>query len=127
MKPRPGSLLEPIKRFLQAANMRGMGGVNKAGRLLTINRLLKVPVEECILDVHLVNGPRVHRGNAEYKANGGRLDHGAESLAIVHAMLLSETTDHPPSFVPRERAIRVELVPENPLPRHHVDTCRTSN
>jgi hypothetical protein len=127
MKPCPRSLFEPIKRFLQAANMRWMGGVNKTRRLLTINCFLKMPMEECILDIHLVDGPRVHRGNAEDQTNGGRLDYGTECLAVVHAMLLSETTNHPPSFVPRERAIRVEFVPKNPLPRHHVDTCRTRN
>jgi hypothetical protein len=107
--------------------MRGMSGVNKAGGLLTIDGLMKMPMKECVLDVELMNVPGVHRGNAEHNAYGGRLDHGAEGLIIVDVVLLREISNHPPSFVPGERDVRVELMEKDPLPRHHVCTCRTSN
>jgi hypothetical protein len=77
MKPGARCLFKTIKRLVQAANMRGMSGVNKAGGLLTIDGLMKMPMEECVLDVELMNGPRVHGGKAEHNADGGGLDHGA--------------------------------------------------
>jgi hypothetical protein len=69
----------------------------------------------------------MHGGDAQNKANGGGFYYGTESLTIVDAMLLCEAANNPSSFVPSERAIGVELVPEDPFACHNIHTCRTSN
>jgi hypothetical protein len=107
--------------------MRWAGGVEKTRRLLTVNSFIEMPMEEGIFDVQLMDGPRVHRGNAQHKANGCRFDDRTESLTIVHSMLLRETMHHPACLVPRKRAVGMELVAKNLLSGYHVDTCRTRN
>ena len=82
-------------------------------------------MEDGILDIQLMNGPQLASGNAEHRLNGGRLDDGTECLDLVNVDLLGEATKHPPCFVARERPIRVELAPEDPLAYHDVCTCRT--
>jgi hypothetical protein len=57
VKPCTRCLFKPIERFLQTANMRRVGGVKKARRLLTVDGLLKMTMKEGILDVQLMNGP----------------------------------------------------------------------
>jgi hypothetical protein len=84
------------------ANMRGTRGVNKARGLLTVDSLIEMTVQEGIFDIQLVNGPGMHGGNAENKPNSCRFHHRTESLGVINATLLSETTDYPTSLVPRK-------------------------
>jgi hypothetical protein len=55
----PGSwcLLEPVQKFDEEANMVGMGVVDEAGRLEAIDPFSQLAMQECILDVELVDRP----------------------------------------------------------------------
>ena len=54
--PSPGRLLESIQGLLQQADVVRGGRVNEARRLLAVDRLLKMPMEEGVLHVQLMNG-----------------------------------------------------------------------
>lgn len=105
--------------------MRWLDGVNEASRLLTVVGLGEVPVEEGVLHVQLMDGLGLPGDDAQDSPDGGWLDDGTESLAVVDAGLLSETAKYPPSFVASERAVGVELMPKDPLPCNHISTYRT--
>ena len=87
--------------------MCGMSRINKTGRLLIVDSLSKVAMEEGILDVHLPYGPIARRGEAEDHTDRGRFDDGAEGLPVINARLLREAPNHPPRFVARQGAIRM--------------------
>jgi hypothetical protein len=55
--PRPGRLLEPVERLAETTDIVRTTSVNKAGRLLTVDLLIKSAMEEGVLDVQLVNRP----------------------------------------------------------------------
>lgn len=57
-------------------------GVSEAGGLLAEDCLLKLAVEECVLDVELVDGLVVVDSEGEHHSNGDRLDDGAKGLII---------------------------------------------
>jgi hypothetical protein len=87
---------------------------------LTVDDLLEVAVKKGVLHVQLVNRPGVGRGDAEYRPYGGRFDDRTEGLVVVDALTLGEALDNPTSLVASEGPIDMELVPEDPLPRHDV-------
>jgi hypothetical protein len=72
-------------------------------------------VEEGILDVQLVDHPISREGEGEDDPNGGKLYDGPGGLVVVHSEVLSEATKDPTGLVAIERAIKGELVAENPL------------
>jgi hypothetical protein len=74
--------------------------VDEARRLHAVDLLVKVAMEEGILDVKLMHMPCAGRGDAENDADGGRLDDGTERLIKVNAGLLREATDNPSRLVP---------------------------
>jgi hypothetical protein len=81
-----------------------MGGkmwVGKTRRLLAENRLTQLTVQECVLDIQLVDGPILRGGDGEEQTDGRRLDDGAKRVPVVHAGLLIEATHDPTRFVAR--------------------------
>ena len=55
--PRPSRLLESVQGLLQQADIVEGGWVDEARRLLAVDRLLEMPMEEGVLHVQLMNGP----------------------------------------------------------------------
>jgi hypothetical protein len=94
--------------------------VDESWRLLTVDGLLEVAVKKGILHVKLVNQLGAGRGDAEYRPYGGRFDDRAEGIVVVDTLALGEASDNPASLVASEGPIGMELVPEDPLPRHDV-------
>jgi hypothetical protein len=72
-------------------------------------------VEESVLEVELVHKPTPGDSQSQHNLDGGRLDNGAEGLVIVQPGALSEPSEDPTSLIPVKRAIRLELVFEDPL------------
>ena len=114
--PRSRGLLEAVQRLVQATDVVGAVGVDEARRLLTLDLLVKIAMEEGILDVELVERPGARYREAEDDADRGRLDDGAECLVKVDPRLLREAANHPSRLVAGEAAIRVEFVLEDPFP-----------
>jgi hypothetical protein len=84
-------------------------------------------VVEGVLDVELVHGPAPGDRQSQHSSDGGRLDDGAEGLIIVHPGALSEPLKDPTSLVPVQRAIRLELILEDPLTGDDVGPRRPRN
>jgi hypothetical protein len=90
-------------------------GINEASGLRAVDSLRECAVEEGILDVELVYGPTPGDTQSQHSPDGGRLDDEAEGLVIVHPGTLSEPPKDPTSLVSVKRAIRLELVLDDPL------------
>jgi hypothetical protein len=92
-----------------------MHGVNEASGLRAADGLGECAIEEGILDIGLVHGPTPGDHQSQHSPDGGRLDDGTEGLIVVHPEVLSEALEDSMSLVSIKRAIRLELVLENPL------------
>jgi hypothetical protein len=85
-------------------------------------------MEEDILDIHLVDclvqrdrdRERERESEGEDDPNSGEIDNNAGGLIIVHSGTLSEAPKDPTNHVAIERAIRGELVVEDPLADNHI-------
>jgi hypothetical protein len=84
-------------------------------------------MEEGILDVELVHRPTPRDGQGQHSPDSGRLDDEAEGLIVVHPGVLCEAPEDPASLVPVKRAIRLELVLEDPLVDDNIGTRRPRN
>jgi hypothetical protein len=96
--------------------------VNEVSELAVVDRLGEGAVEQDVLDIQLVHRLAPEEGQSQHGANGGGLHDEAESLIVVHTGALGEPTKDPACLVPVQRAIRLELVLEDPLARHHIDS-----
>jgi hypothetical protein len=114
--PRPRGLLEAVERLVKSADMMRMIQVDEAGRLLTIDLLVKSAMEESILDVELTYRPSTRSSDAEDDTNGLRLDDRTKSLIEVDTGLLREATDHPTRLVSRKSTIGPKFMLEDPFP-----------
>jgi hypothetical protein len=81
-------------------------------------------MQKHILHIKLMNRPGVGDGEGEHGADRGRLDHWVEGLIIVGIGSLNEAAKDPSSLVPFQRAIRVELLLENPFASNDVGANR---
>jgi hypothetical protein len=97
-------------------------GVDEAGRLLAVDRLLEVAMKKSVLHVQLADGPRTRGGDAEDSPDGRVFDHRVERLVVVDAVLLRETVHHPACLVTSKSAIGVVLMLEDPFPGDNVGT-----
>jgi hypothetical protein len=61
---------------------------------------------------------------SQHSSDGGRLDDWAEGLVLVHLGVLGEPLGNPMSLVLIQRAIRLELMLEDPLASHHIGPRR---
>jgi hypothetical protein len=87
----------------------------RSQRLRAVDGLGECAIEEGILDIELVHGPTPGDRQSQHSPDGGTLDDGAEGLIVVHPGVLSEALEDSMSLVSIKRAIRLELVLENPL------------
>lgn len=94
--------------------------IDEVCRLLKVDGLVKCAMKKGALDVELMDGPCVRGRDAEDDPYGGRLDHRAEGLVVVDAMLLGEAANDPTSFVTSKGTIGVVFVLEHPLARDHI-------
>jgi hypothetical protein len=58
-------------------------------------------------------------GQGEHCVDCGRLEHWPEGLIVVDTESLGEATKDPMNLVPFQRAVRVELLLENPFTLYH--------
>jgi hypothetical protein len=72
-------------------------------------------VQERILHIKMINGPGAEDSQGEHHIDHGRLDYWAEGIIIVDVGSLGEATKDPASLVPFQRAVRVEVVLEDPF------------
>ena len=57
LKPGSRSLLETVERFVEATHIVRVASIDKTGRLLAIDDLVKVAMKEGIFDIELMNRP----------------------------------------------------------------------
>jgi hypothetical protein len=55
--PRPGALLQAVERLVEQADVLGLSRIDEARWLLTVDRLVKIAVQESVLNVELMNRP----------------------------------------------------------------------
>jgi hypothetical protein len=125
--PRLWHLLQAVEGFVELAHQLRVRGVNEADGLRAVDGLRECAMEEGVLDVELVYGPTLGDSQSQHSSDGGRLDDGAEGLIVVHLGALSEPSEDPTSLVPVKRAIRLELVLEDPLVGVDVGPWRPRN
>jgi hypothetical protein len=113
--PSPQRLLEVVQRAIQPTDQIRASRVDETGGLAVVDRLCQSAVEEDILDVLLMDRPVPGEGERVDGLNVGELDDGAEGLNVVHSGTPSEALKDPTGLVALERAIRCQLVPEDPL------------
>jgi hypothetical protein len=104
--------------------MLGASRVHEASGLVTVDDLGKLAVEEGVLDVELASLPFKGERDGEDDVDRGQFDNQTERLVKVNALLLRETAKHPACFVAIERAIGLQLVVKDPLPRNDVGIPR---
>jgi hypothetical protein len=95
--------------------------------LLIVDNFIKSTVEEGILDIKLANRPRAGDGKLQNELDGSLFDNWTESLVIVKVRTLRVATNDPTCFVAGKPAIRVKLLPKDPLPGDNISTRRTRN
>ena len=71
MKPRAGGLFQAIERLTEETNMVQVRVVDETGWLCTIDCLLELPMEKCVLDIKLMYRPRTRGGEAENHTDRG--------------------------------------------------------
>lgn len=123
LEPCPRRLLESIEGLDEQADMIGAVGVDETSRLMAVDAFRQIAVQECILDVELMNRPASSRRKMQHRANGGWLDHRREGLMEVNPGSLREPADNPSCFASLERTIWVELVLEEPLAGDDIGMC----
>jgi hypothetical protein len=74
-----------------------------------------------------MNWPILSHDDGENSPNSSWLDNRAESLTIIDAGMLGETTENPPCFVSIQRTIWLKLMMKNPFACNNISTGRTSN
>src|SRR5438128_1172818 len=84
-------------------------------------------MEECVLDIQLMDGPRTRDGDAQHDPDGLRFDHRTESLIVVDAMLLGVAADNLVCFVAGKRAISMEPMFKTQFARNHISTGGARN
>jgi hypothetical protein len=97
-----------------------MSGVDEAGGLAIVDSLRQSVVEECILDVEMMDRPTPGEGERENGSNNGELDDRAKCLVVVHSGTLGEASKHSTGLLAVEGAIRGQLVVKNSLAGDHV-------
>jgi hypothetical protein len=125
--PRPGRLLEPIQGLLQETDVIGGSRVNKSRRLLAVDCLVEMTVEEGVLHVQLMDRPGTGDGDAENNPDGGRFDDRTERLVVVDAVSLRKPSNDPPGLMACQGAVSMALVLEDPLAGDDVGARRARN
>jgi hypothetical protein len=115
MVPCSWRLFQAVKGLVEPAHQLSMHGVNEANRQRAVDSLRECAVGEGVPHVKLVHGQTPRDSQSQHSPDGGRLDDKTEGLVVVHPGALSEPPEDPTNHVPVKRAIRLELVLEDPL------------
>jgi hypothetical protein len=105
----------------------GGGRVEKARRLLTVDCLVEMAVEEGVLHVQLLDRPGARDGDVENSPDGGWFDDWTEHLVVVDVVPLREPSNDPPGLMASQGAVSTELVLEDSLAGDDVGTRRSRN
>jgi hypothetical protein len=116
-----------VEGLVEPAHQLRVHRVNEADGLRAIDSLGECAMDKGALDVELVHGPTPGDSQSPHSPNGGRLDDRVEGLIVVHPRTLSEPPKDPTSLVPVKRAIRLELVLEDPLAEDDIGPRRPRN
>lgn len=84
-------------------------------------------VEECVVDVMLMNQPLALGGETEHRTHCHWFDNRAVRFAIVDSRSLCESTDNPPGLVAIEASIFFEFVMKDPFATDDVGTVGVRN
>ena len=87
--------------------MSELSVINETRGVLAIYRLAKMTMQKSVFDIQLMHGPRLRSGKAKDHIDGGWLDHGTESFAIVHPFPLSGAAKNPTCLILGKRSIWV--------------------
>ena len=74
--------------------------INKASRLTAVDNLSEGSMKKGILDIQLMNRPRMREGQSEDCTNGSRCHDGIERLIVVNARVLGKPPENPTDLVP---------------------------
>jgi hypothetical protein len=128
LEPRPRSLLEPVERLGEAANVVAPGVVDKAGGLIAVYLLLQYVVSKGVLRIEFVHRLDTRARQGEHGEDRVQLDHREEGVTEINAhALCSEPTDYPPCFVLLHRSISLHFMPQNPLSSNHISSGSLRN
>jgi hypothetical protein len=75
---------QAVEGLVEPTHQLRVSRVNKADGLRAVDHLRECAMEECILDIELVDGPTPRDSQSQHIPNGGRLDDRAEGLIIIH-------------------------------------------
>jgi hypothetical protein len=125
--PRSRRLLQALEGLVELAHQLRMRRVNEADGLRAVDDLGECAMEEGVLDVELVHEPNPGDSQSQHSPDGGRLDDGVEGLIVVNLRVLSEPPEDPTSLVSVKRAIRLQLVLEDPLVGDDIGPKRLRN
>jgi len=84
-------------------------------------------MKKSILHIKLMHWPMARDRKRQNCSDSSRLHNGTESLIIVDAGTLSESSKNPTCFVALKRTISLELVFEHPFACNHVGSRWTVN
>ncbi|KAL2656120.1 hypothetical protein AAZV13_04G103300 [Glycine max] len=105
-KPSLRGLLQPIERSTQLTNKTILPLSNKPRRLLHINLLLKITMEESILNVKLMKRPMTHGCHSKKQTNSGDFSHRRKGVTLIKAINLSITFSYQSNLKPINLTIR---------------------
>jgi hypothetical protein len=74
-----------------------------------------------------VNGPVLGESYGKNHSDSSRLDDWTESLIVIDARSLSESSKYPTSFVSTQGAIGEQFVSKDPFSSDHIDARRASD
>ena len=105
--------------------MLGVSVVDEAGGLLAVHLLLKMAMEKCIRDVHLMHRPGAGDGKLEDGPYRPGFHNWSKSVGEVDARSLKKTAHHPTRFVAVECAVGAKLALEDPFAGDDVGVAGT--
>ena len=79
-----------------------------------------MPIEKGIIDIKLANSPLAIESNAKYNMDSKRIDHGTKSPVKVNTWILVKTFSNKPSFILRNRFIKILFNEKHPFVAHYI-------
>ena len=96
--------------------------INKPQWLTHIHILMELTLQECIINIKLINGPTTTNCQTKNKLNGGRFDYWVEGVMVINSWSLMKTLCNQPSCKPVNRTIRVTFYTKKLLTSNNIVT-----
>ena len=106
-------LFEAIKGLMEETNLSRFGQ-SVTSRWERVNFFIQKTMKECIIDVELVNRPRIGYGNGEEHVDNNELYHRRKTVKIVDACNLIIPFGDKASLISIDSAVRMKFRLENP-------------